>query len=482
MNALESYAEYAETLHSTRRLFAEDTTRGFAFIDLCRKHYDVVLMNPPFGECTIVAESYVKRLYQNLSGNILCAFIERAKEMAYQNGSFAAIYDRTVIVKKSYTSFRRNLILPKNEMYTHLDLGWGVLDANVETSASVFLIGKKSDCIFIDTRVIDIAKKGETAKNAIKKCYSNELGENITIVPTDNFFPYPNSVLGYDFPPYARSSFVKYRPLNENGVRVIEGHTFITEIFLRYWWEIPLEDAFQKTSKWQRVYNGSEYSRYVTNLCETVVYGQNGEKIKNHKSTILRNLNLHQKALVGYGKRGEFLDAHILHPGFVSTVEGKAVITNDNISPFVVLALLNSKLFQSVINLYCGQHKHPGYVNIFPTPDLTSKKMIETEALCENIVQLKNIIYSGNEASPTFLSTNAVFSMNDNFLNRCKEVIDEIDCHEEKINKLIYNAYNLDAKQIAFIEDRCSTMPSTGFWFGSINEKLKAKLKATSTL
>ena len=478
LNALESYAEYVETLQSRRRLFAEDAARGFAFIELCNKHYDVVLMNPPFGECAIVAESYIKRLYPNLSGNILCAFIERAKEMAFQNGSVGAIYDRTVIVKKSYTSFRRNLILPKNEMYTHLDLGWGVLDANVETAASVFLAGEKSDCIFIDTREIDVAEKGVAAKFAIKSCYRNKLPENTSIVPTGEFFSYPNSVLGYDFPHYARRSFAKYRPLSKNGVRVIEGHTFITDIFLRYWWEIPLEDAFQKTSKWQRVYNGSEYSRYVTNLCETVVYGQNGEKIKSHKSTILRNLNLHQKALVGYGKRGEFLDAHILHPGFVSTVEGKAVITNDNISPFAVLALLNSKLFQSVINLYCGQHKHPGYVNIFPTPDLTSKKMTEVVDLCEKIVQLKTIIYSGDEASPTFFSADAVCSISDNFLKRCKELIDEIDCLEEKINTLVYNVYNLDAQQIAFIEDRCSTMPSTGFWFGSINEKLKA----TSTL
>lgn len=31
-------------------LFANDTVRGFAFIELCQKRYDVILMNPPFGE------------------------------------------------------------------------------------------------------------------------------------------------------------------------------------------------------------------------------------------------------------------------------------------------------------------------------------------------------------------------------------------------------------------------------------------------
>ena len=49
--ALRDYAEQAETGGGfQRRLFAEDAARGFAFIDICRKRYDVALMNPPFGE------------------------------------------------------------------------------------------------------------------------------------------------------------------------------------------------------------------------------------------------------------------------------------------------------------------------------------------------------------------------------------------------------------------------------------------------
>src|SRR5207249_8986810 len=48
--ALRDYAEQAENgCGFKRRLFAEDAARGFAFIDACRKRYDVVLMNPPFG-------------------------------------------------------------------------------------------------------------------------------------------------------------------------------------------------------------------------------------------------------------------------------------------------------------------------------------------------------------------------------------------------------------------------------------------------
>ena len=53
LDALKRYAEQTEDGQSIRRLmFAEDTARGFAFIELCRSQYDVVVMNPPFGDPT----------------------------------------------------------------------------------------------------------------------------------------------------------------------------------------------------------------------------------------------------------------------------------------------------------------------------------------------------------------------------------------------------------------------------------------------
>ena len=62
--ALRDYAEQAENGGGfQRRLFAEDTVRGFAFIDLCRKRYDVVLMNPPFGDASLRSKPYLDDTY-----------------------------------------------------------------------------------------------------------------------------------------------------------------------------------------------------------------------------------------------------------------------------------------------------------------------------------------------------------------------------------------------------------------------------------
>jgi hypothetical protein len=60
-DALRRYAEQAENGGGfQRRPFAEDAARGFAFIDLCCKHYDLVLMNPPYGLASQTSDSLVR--------------------------------------------------------------------------------------------------------------------------------------------------------------------------------------------------------------------------------------------------------------------------------------------------------------------------------------------------------------------------------------------------------------------------------------
>ncbi len=57
-----------------RRLFAEDAARGLAFIDLCRKRYDVALMNPPFGLTTSEAFDDLKSGYKDTYAGPLWLF------------------------------------------------------------------------------------------------------------------------------------------------------------------------------------------------------------------------------------------------------------------------------------------------------------------------------------------------------------------------------------------------------------------------
>ena len=109
--ALREYAEQAENGGGfQRRLFAEDAARGFAFIDVCRKRYDVALMNPPFGS---PAESFAdgKEQYPNSGRDIYAMFVERMGAIVGESGLVGAILPRTGLFIGTMVNLRKECYL-----------------------------------------------------------------------------------------------------------------------------------------------------------------------------------------------------------------------------------------------------------------------------------------------------------------------------------------------------------------------------------
>ena len=88
--ALQDYAEQAQNgAGYQRRLFAADAARGFAFIDVCRKRYDVVLMNPPFGAPSEMAKNYLVSRYPSTGNDLYSMFTERGLKLCTAKGFWA---------------------------------------------------------------------------------------------------------------------------------------------------------------------------------------------------------------------------------------------------------------------------------------------------------------------------------------------------------------------------------------------------------
>ena len=109
--------------------------RGFAFVDLCHKRYDVVLMNPPFGLGLKKHYSLMKSAYPDGYVDIYSCFLSRSSELC--TGRIGFISSRSFLLTKKLVRLRRGLILPK--MMLLLDLGWSVMDAATVQSCACVL-------------------------------------------------------------------------------------------------------------------------------------------------------------------------------------------------------------------------------------------------------------------------------------------------------------------------------------------------------
>jgi type I restriction-modification system DNA methylase subunit len=137
IEALRSYSAGATNGESyQRKLFADDAAQGFAFVDNCRKRFDVVLMNPPFGDASKPSKAYIEKNYPRTKNDVYAAFVERGLGWLYPGGLLGAITSRTGFFLSSFRKWREEIVLGEARPTVVADLGQGVLDtAMVETAA-----------------------------------------------------------------------------------------------------------------------------------------------------------------------------------------------------------------------------------------------------------------------------------------------------------------------------------------------------------
>ena len=403
LTALADYAQQATTDESgQKRLFADDAAKGFAFIELCHKRFDVVLMNPPFGESSEIASGYIQKTYRYWNKNILCAFTERLFNLINSTGFVASVIDRSPLNKSTYEEFRNGVLLSKGALEFVCDLGWAVLDANVEVS-SIILKGNaspQSETLFIDVRNEVVEDK---RINLLKKITNNE----IYIHKTGNFIKFPNSALVYDLPDGLLSLFARYDSYNENGFTAYTGHQLQSDRHFRLFWEVSTNEELGAENKFCYLYNGGAFTRYSNPKREIVRFGSYskiGSENFTSYSYRIQNKDKHFKQGVGFGKRGDFLDAHLIEKDTIFTVEGQCIPIDSDNDRFLILGLLNSTLTSRLLNTYSGQHKYSGYVNLLPIPDINSNSNIKINIIdaVRKIILIKEYYYAEDETTIYF--------------------------------------------------------------------------------
>ena len=369
-------------------LFSEDATRGFAFIELCQKRFDCIVMNPPFGEGSEHTSQYLNDNYPAWSKNLVCAFFDRMQEMLDDEGKLGAIFDRTVMIKSSYESFRRRNLC--GFITACADTGWGVLDASVETSTLVLnKLCSDVEGVFMDVQDVKPEEKDEQLSVLIRTCNRGEKAKWTYFAKSVEFDNLPNTVIGYDFDVNILKLF-KNKNIKEKNLPAKEGHHIPAGIYLRKYYEIVIPYNFC------HYYNGGSFTMFYS------VYNDfrfwNIPILEADEDFSYRNPILHKIGGVGYGKRGEFLDTHILKKGYLFSREGQAIPLSSNILSKIMLSFTNSILSQYSINLYTGQHKISGNVNLLPMPDYAIRQS-DIERIVNAIIDIKRKWFSLDETN-----------------------------------------------------------------------------------
>ena len=404
LSQLERYAETAVGLDSgQKRLFAADAAKGFAFVDLSQKFFDVVLMNPPFGQGSIQTRTLIDKDYGSVKGELAACFISRARSLLVGGGKVGCLATRLLLSLPTYEKWRHEEFIGKNSLSLLADLGYGVLDAAVvEAAAYIQSKGEIKQGVFIDC--LQNKKKEMDLKSKVKSITVDNVRE------LKKFAGLPASVIAHFISNESIEEISRNRKLLDSGIRAYKGINTSDDFrFLRLSWELfPSLDNI----KWKPFAKGGEWNPFWDDIHLEVNWNLNGVEINSAGGTI-RNFDTQGKAGLTYPERTtSSFGPRVLPETTIYSSAGMGIFSDDLSLLLSSLPLMLSRQGQFLVEMSlsggdssvsgtAARHYTNGMINRLPFPEL-GENGLPLEKLSLKIIELKRNLFQLSEVSRNY--------------------------------------------------------------------------------
>ena len=354
LDALKAYAEQVENGRtSQRRLFTEDAAHGFAFIDLCRKRYDVVLMNPPFGLSPKSVFGYFKDAYSDTYVDLYACSVTRGRTLA-PLGSVGAITSRAFLTTKKLVRWRTNEVVEYIQVL--LDLGLGVMD-DAFVEACAYVLSEHTSPVFVAFNRRATVEKS-TLTNDLKSADSY-------VVDRANIKSLPSAKILYSVSPRIHALLRNKNVFEPNIGTAREGlRTFDDYRFLRLRWEIP-PPCIGSDETWEPLAKGGEFARYYSDLPLLVRWATCGKELAEENRKVNGQVAQSRQASAYYRRAGgtyskrsaKGFSIRALPAGCIIGTKGPAVLSESKVLPAYIIGWLNSRLIRSLIHIQANAYE-----------------------------------------------------------------------------------------------------------------------------
>ena len=403
--ALRLYAEKANSGHRfQKRLFADDAARGFAFIELCQRRFDVILMNPPFGDAVPSTKRLLGRWYPAGKRDMYAAFVEMAASRI-KNGKVGVLSSRTGFFLPLLETWRKKFLLGDVGLDAAADLGLGVLDeALVEAAAYVVTDTTNAAPVFVSELASSDKELG--LRKDIR-------ARNFDIRFISSLRELPLSVISYWVGPAVARLFKEYGCLEGTwGASRVGLQTSDDFRFIRLFWEVAI-DSIGRDAIWVPLAKGGEYQLFWDDIHLLVKWENDAEEMKDYARShgeaigstpgisALREFEFYFKGGLTYPERttSEF-SPRILPDGCITGTVGPGVHIEKIDAKLYLLAWLTTRLVRQLIEINIGlgdavesgsaaRHYNVRMVGRLPVPDVDVESRQRIVALISEIALLQ---------------------------------------------------------------------------------------------
>jgi len=462
IDSLRVYAEQADADSYQRRLFADDAARGFAFIDLCRKRYDAVVMNPPYGDISAATLAYTKQTYSEFSHNIYSCFWKRSDELVY-HGKIGALTSRTFLTLSQFEHVRSFLLQSNVQLDLVADLGAGILDgAAVDTSASI--VTQSRVPLSLNTLFFRLDSLGEGREAALLReieSLENLQGTDTYALNVHTICALPQKRVFYWAPRRILNLFKELRCFDPTIADVRPGLLTGADFrFLRLWWELP-----GRITAWHTLAKGGDYERFFGDLPFLLNWVDGGAEVRQYALETVGSVSKWIFNEDFYFRPGSTFpnssalgfSARVLPANSIISVKGQGVFPKHSGTKLYILGLLNTPLAHALLFLFNpGKDVQAGDVKRLPFANLKSKSGDVDSHVLQIISDLR-FLHSFDETSSCFLAGSSLFGNSDKIRCGRSQSITE---NENLVAEKIYTDLAVTSNDVAVLCSRVRPRPS----------------------
>ena len=364
--------------------------------EVLAQKYDVVVTNPPYmavSNAGAKVNDYVKKNFPDSKADMFAVFIERCGQMAKKNGYQAMITQHAWMFLSSFEKLRTKLLTVDIVNMAHLgarafeEIGGEV----VQTTSFVIRKSHIADYKGEYCRLIE-----PTSQQGKEDMFL--AGENRYAADQSNFSKIPGSPVAYWV---SKAVYKMYdtEPIEKRFIPKFGMSTGDGEKFIRFWYEEEEnniayscnneQEFISSQREWCVADKGGTYRRWYGNKNCVIWWKNNGDEIKNHKKSAVRNSQLFFRPHIAWTlvSSGVF-SARYFENGFLldtasnclyyDTSKEKAMYALGYLNSIV--ASFNLDLLNPTINMSCGVLGNLPYMetNVETVSDLVTDNVEES--------------------------------------------------------------------------------------------------------
>jgi Eco57I restriction-modification methylase len=358
MAALDDFAEYAANGRKLlRTLFVDDAMRGFAFVDVCRQRFDVVLMNPPFGLAQKHLNKFLRREYPDTYVDLYASFVTRGLQLA-PAGFLGAITSRAFMMTKKLARWRQNELIDALDLM--LDLGSPVMDdAFVEACAFCASTGTSlSSIVAFDRRF--------ASEKDVPPRLSGRGGNSYSYCARkDQLHALPQAKILYSLPSPVYSLLKSPHVFEPTIGTAREGmRTFDDVRFLRLRWEVS-PTTIGADSTWEALSKGGEFAIYYSDIHLVVKWARQGKELAEENQRVNGQTAQSRQASEfwrrpggTYSKRSvKGFSVRALPAGCIFGTKGPAILSESDVPSSCLIGWLNSRLIRFLVHVQANAYE-----------------------------------------------------------------------------------------------------------------------------